>query len=203
MLLFFAHKAKNGLLLLQAHRENRPSCLKRIFKFFIEVKWSLNLNKCSELRTIVFDINSTMLITAYVGMKPRDGDVMNSHICIMATTKSNFFSVIKVYNMKLLLFFVVLLRRIYLKALNNHVIFGRLLDFKNLMDNSIVFKLIFKLSLTKLTMESFPSITGDMWCNLLVLVATEPLSKALQVDILHRTRALAWRNERILFGIFV
>ena len=128
---------------------------------------------------------------------------MDSNVCIVPTTKTDFFSVIEVYYVELLLFLVVLLRRIYLKALDDQIIFGRFYNFKNLVHYSVVLKLVFKLRFTKLTMESFPSIAGYMWGNLFILIPAEPLPKTFQVDILHGPRALTWGYERILFIILV
>ena len=128
---------------------------------------------------------------------------MDSNVCIVPTPKTDFFSVIEVYYVELLLFLIVLLRRIYLKALNDQIIFGRFNNFKNLVHYSVVLKLVFKLRFTKLTMESFPSIAGYMWRNLFILIPTEPLPKTFQVDILHGPRALTRGYEGILFVILV
>ena len=136
---------------------------------------SLDLNQGTELWTVVFDIDTAVLISTDVGMQSRNWNIVDTNICIVPTTKTDFFSIVEVYYVELFLFLVVLLRRIYLETLNDQIIFGRFNNFKNLVHYSIVFKLIFKLRFTKLTMESFPSIAGYMWRNLFILIPAEPL----------------------------
>ena len=110
---------------------------------------------------------------------------MDSNVCIVTTTKTDFFSVVEVHYVELLLFLIVLLRRIYLKTLDDQIIFSRFYNFKNLVHYSVMFKLVFKLRFTKFTMKSFPSIAGYMRCYLFILIPAKPLPETFQVDILH------------------
>lgn len=52
-------------------------------------------------------------------------------------------------------------------------------------------------------MECFPNVSRHVDAYLLILVATKPLSQALDVDVGHRSRTFAWRNERIVLLKFV
>ena len=70
--MLLAHKTENGLLLLEAHSEYRTPSLERVLKFLIEVQRGLDLNQGTELRTIVFDVNTAVLISTYVGVQPRN-----------------------------------------------------------------------------------------------------------------------------------
>jgi hypothetical protein len=128
---------------------------------------------------------------------------MNAHICLVTTTKPNFLSVVKVYYMQLLLFFMVLLRRIYLKALDYHIVLLGFLNLKDLMDDSSMLELVLKFGFAELTMECFPSVADDIWRNLFILIPGEPLSKTLQMDKLHGSTAFAWRNKWIDFVILI
>ena len=70
--MFLAHKTENGLLLLEAHSEYRAPGLERVLKFLIQVQRGLDLNQGTELRTVVFDVNTAVLISTYVGVQSRN-----------------------------------------------------------------------------------------------------------------------------------
>lgn len=62
---------------------------------------------------------------------------------------------------------------------------------------------VLKFGLAEFTMKGLPSVSGNVGTDLLVLIPTEPLAKALDVDMRHRSGALARRYEWILLSLLV
>ena len=52
-------------------------------------------------------------------------------------------------------------------------------------------------------MESLPNITGNVNPNFLVLITTQPLPEALNMNVRHRSSAFAWRNKRVVLLLFI
>jgi hypothetical protein len=121
----------------------------------------------------------------------------------MPSAKSDFISVAEVDHMELLLTLVILLRRVNLERFDHHVVLVRFLYLEYLMTFFSMCEVILELRFAKLTMENLPGVRSNMRSYLLVFIPAQPLSQALQVHILHRASAFAWRNQRIiLFGLF-
>ena len=160
----------------------------------------LYLHQGAELRWVVLNVNPTKLIFHYVGMKTGDWNVVDSHICIVPPSQTNFLSIVKVYDVKLFLSLVVLLRRVHLERLNNYVVFIRLVNLENLMSFIIMSVVVFKLIFAELAVKSFPGVAGHVRGYFLIFISAQPLSQALQVNVLHRPSAFAgWDQGIILF----
>ena len=95
---------------------------------------------------------------------------MDSHICIMSSTKPYFICIVEVDDVKLLLTLVILLRGINLKRLNDDKILLRLTDIEYLMCLVSMSEVILELSFAQLTVKGFPSVSCHVRCNFLIFV---------------------------------
>ena len=106
------------------------------------MKRRLNLNECSEFRAVVFDIKAAMLVFVDIGVKPTNGYVMDSDICVVSSSKPYFVSIIEIDNVQLLLLVCIIFSLIYLESLDNQIITLWLRDFENLMSLLVVNEVI-------------------------------------------------------------
>lgn len=113
--------------------EDASAGLKTIFKVFIEVHWSLNLDKSAELGVIILDVYAPKLILVQDGMKPTDRDVYDSDVSFVSSAKSDSVSVGKVNYMHLPILFIIVFVAVDLLGLDDHVVLLWFLHFEYLM----------------------------------------------------------------------
>ena len=136
-------------------------------------------------------------------MLPTHRNIMDTNIGIVTTTQFYFINIVEIDYVQLLLFFVVIFRRIYLERLDHDVILLRFDYLKDLEGLFAIFVTILQFRFTELTVEGFPHISCDMHSDFLVLIPTQPLPEALQVDMRHGARALAWGDQRIILLLVI
>ena len=169
-----------------------------ILKLLMQMQWRLNLHECSKLRIVIFNEKSTLIIFFDEGVLSADGDVVNAHIGIMSTAKFYFVDVVEVDNMQLFLLFMIVFWGINLKRFDYDVVF---FWFDYFEDLEVLFAegvRVFEFGFAEFAVKSLPNVRRHMHPNLLILISTQPLTKAFNMYVLHRARTFAWRDEWII-----
>lgn len=115
LLLATSDETEQRLLLLQAHCENSAAGLEIVLKLFVQVQRRLDLHKRAELRVVVLDVVPALVVFLDERVLSAHGDVVDSHIRLMASAELDLVNVVEVYYVQLLLLFVIILRRVNLE----------------------------------------------------------------------------------------
>lgn len=115
LLLATSDETEQRLLLLQAHCENGAAGLEIVLKLFVQVQRRLDLHKRAELRVVVLDVVPALVVFLDERVLSAHGDVVDSHIRLMASAELDLVNVVEVYYVQLLLLFVIILRRVNLE----------------------------------------------------------------------------------------
>jgi len=122
-------------------------------------------------------------------------------LCVVSSAEPDLLSVGKADHVHLLL--CIGLRLADLARLDDDVVVLRLVDRKDRVHAAAYLEVVLELLPAKLAVESLPGIGGHVRVNFFVLIATQPLLKALQVHPFHGARARARRYQGVLFRIGV
>ena len=122
---------------------------------------------------------------------------MNSDVGIVSSTQANLVHVVEVdyvYLSLLLILRLVLLQvlrliAVHLERLEHDEVLLRLLYLQQLVLPLVNRVSVLVTSLAELTVDRAPSVRGHMLRDPLVLIATQPLTQAVQVNIAHRAGA--------------
>ena len=169
-----------------------------ILKLLMKMQWRLYLHKCTEFRAIILNIISPLLILLYKGVLPAHRDVVDANIGVVPAAQFYFINVVEVNYMQLLLLLMIIFRRIDLKRLDDDVVFLGFDDFENLERLLTTLILILQFGLAKFAMEGLPNVSRHVDADFLVLVSAQPLPQTLNVNMRHRSRTLAGRNQRVV-----
>jgi hypothetical protein len=141
-------------------------------------------------------------LDAWVG--PANRVVIYSKIWIMTSSYSYFVDVVEIKDKNLFLFLsIIILNFAKLKRLNDNIILRRLLNLKQLIIPSINEVRILISLLAKLTMESLPWNSGNKLRCTFMLISSQPLLDACNMNEMHRAWALARWYERIVRQVVV
>ena len=201
------HESEESLVLLQIDGESGAAGLERVLKCLIEQQRVLDLSQSAKLGLVVLYVEPVghwLLLDE--GMRPADRDVVDSDISVVASADLDLVDVVEVDDVDLLLLLVLSSVGVvligHLEGLEDDVVRLGPVYVVQLVLLLVGVVDIFIPRFAQLTVEGPPGVSGHELSHFLVLIPSQPLPQATQVDRGHGasalTRADEWIGLRVL-----